>query len=80
MDFDVIVLGSGVAGLTCASRLSKLGFKVGVFEKHHIPGGYATNFKRRGYNFDVSLNIIFQEATLQISKDVDIISMFLYME
>ena len=56
MDFDVIVLGSGLAGLTCASRLSKLGFKVGVFEKHHIPGGYATNFKRRGYNFDVSLH------------------------
>ena len=56
MNFDVIVLGSGIAGLTCASRLSKLGFKVGVFEKHHIPGGYATNFKRHGYNFDVSLH------------------------
>ena len=56
MDFDVIVLGSGIGGLTCASRLSKLGFKVGVFEKHYIPGGYATNFKRRGYNFDVSLH------------------------
>ena len=56
MNFDIIVLGSGIAGLTCASRLSKLGYKVGVFEKHHIPGGYATNFKRRGYNFDVSLH------------------------
>lgn len=56
MDFDVIVLGSGLGGLTCASRLSKLGFKVGVFEKHYIPGGYATNFKRSGYNFDVSLH------------------------
>ena len=55
-DFDVIVLGSGIGGLTCASRLSKLGYKVGVFEKHHIPGGYATNFKRHGYNFDVSLH------------------------
>lgn len=56
MHFDVIVLGSGLGGLTCASRLSKLGLKVGVFEKHHIPGGYATNFNRRGYNFDVSLH------------------------
>lgn len=56
MNFDVIVLGSGIGGLTCASRLSNLGFKVGVFEKHYIPGGYATNFKRRGYNFDVSLH------------------------
>lgn len=56
MDFDIIVLGSGIGGLTCASRLSKLGYKVGVFEKHYIPGGYATNFKRKGYNFDVSLH------------------------
>ncbi len=56
MNFDIIILGSGIGGLTCASRLATLGYKVGVFEKHHIPGGYATNFKRRGYNFDVSLH------------------------
>ena len=56
MNFDVIILGTGMGGLTCASRLSKLGYKVGVFEKHFIPGGYATNFKRRGYTFDVSLH------------------------
>lgn len=56
MDFDVIILGSGIGGLTCATRLSKLGYKVAVFEKHFIPGGYATNFKRIGYNFDVSLH------------------------
>lgn len=55
-DFDVIVLGSGMGGLTCASRLSNLGYKVGVFEKHFLAGGYATNFKRKGYNFDVSLH------------------------
>lgn len=55
-NFDVIILGSGISGLTCASRLAKLGLKVCVFEKHYIPGGYATNFKRKGYNFDVSLH------------------------
>ncbi|MEG1284442.1 MAG: NAD(P)/FAD-dependent oxidoreductase [Romboutsia sp.] len=56
MDYDVIVIGSGIGGLTSASRLATLGYKVGVFEQHFIPGGYATNFKRKGYEFDVSLH------------------------
>lgn len=56
MNFDVIVIGSGVGGLTVASKLAKYGYKVGVFEQHFIPGGYATNFKRKDYTFDVSLH------------------------
>lgn len=56
MDYDVIVIGSGIGGLTLGSRIANCGYKVGVFEKHFIPGGYATNFKRKGYNFDVSLH------------------------
>lgn len=56
MDFDIIVVGAGLGGLTTASRLAVLGYKVGVFEQHFIAGGYATNFKRKGYQFDVSLH------------------------
>lgn len=56
MDYDVIVIGSGIGGLTSASRLSVLGYKVAVFEQHFIPGGYASNFKRKGYNFDIPLH------------------------
>lgn len=32
MKYDVIVIGSGLGGLTCASHLSVLGYKVAVFE------------------------------------------------
>ena len=56
MKYDVIVIGSGLGGLTCASHLSVLGYKVAVFEQHFLAGGYATNFKRHGYEFDVSLH------------------------
>ena len=36
---SVAVVGSGPAGLTCASDLAKLGYRVVVFEALHTPGG-----------------------------------------
>ena len=61
MHFDVVVVGAGLGGLTSALYLANKGKRVAVVEKHHIPGGYATNFKRKGkngkvYEFDVSLH------------------------
>ncbi|MGL5021550.1 MAG: NAD(P)-binding protein, partial [Mycoplasmatales bacterium] len=56
MEYDVIVIDAGLGGLTAANRLVVLGYKVGVFEQHFLAGGYATNFKRKNYNFDVSLH------------------------
>jgi glutamate synthase (NADPH/NADH) small chain len=35
----VAVIGSGPAGLTCASDLAKEGYEVTIFEAFHIPGG-----------------------------------------
>jgi carotene isomerase len=49
---DVIVIGSGIGGLCCASLLAKYGLKVTVCESHSIPGGAAHNFTRDGYKFD----------------------------
>ena len=59
--YDVIVIESGLDGLTASLKLAKSGKKVALFEKHSIPGGYATNFVRKGkdgnlYTFDVSLH------------------------
>ena len=56
MKYDIIVVGAGLGGLTVASRLSVLGYKVGVFEQHYQAGGYASNFRKEGYEFDVSLH------------------------
>jgi len=38
----VAVIGSGPAGLTCASELAKNGYPVTIFESLHIPGGVLT--------------------------------------
>ncbi len=58
LDYDVIIIGSGVGGLTAGNILSKEGYKVLIVEKHHIPGGYCTNFERKEFTFDASMHMI----------------------
>jgi all-trans-retinol 13,14-reductase len=55
--FDAVIVGSGLGGLSCAAAFARQGFKPLVVEKHDKPGGYATSFKRPGgFEFDVSLH------------------------
>jgi len=55
--YDVIVIGSGLAGLTGANVLAKQGYSVLLLEHHYQLGGMATWFKRRGgHIFDISLH------------------------
>jgi len=51
-DFDVIIIGSGIGGLTCGAFLARQGMRVAVCEKHFQIGGYAQNFTRKGFTFD----------------------------
>lgn len=56
-EYDVIVIGSGLAGLTSANTLAKAGHRVLLLEHHYQLGGMATWFKRRGgHIFDISLH------------------------
>ena len=54
--YDIIVIGSGLGGLTTANRLAYCGHKVLLLEHHHRLGGLATWFKRKGHIFDISLH------------------------
>jgi all-trans-retinol 13,14-reductase len=55
--FDAVIIGAGLGGLSCAAAFARQGFKPLVLEKHDKPGGYATTFQRPGgFVFDVSLH------------------------
>jgi len=54
-EYDVIIVGSGIGGLTCGALLSKWGYKVLVLEQHYQVGGYCSSFERRGFIFNAGV-------------------------
>ncbi len=57
-DYDVIVIGSGIGGLTCAALLARLGKRVCVLEQHYTAGGYTHAYENQGYEWDVGVHYI----------------------
>lgn len=57
-DYDVIIIGSGLAGMTAANILGRNGHSVLLLESHNKLGGFATWFFRenREHVFDISLH------------------------
>jgi all-trans-retinol 13,14-reductase len=56
-EFDAIIIGSGLGGLSCGYAFARKNFRALVLEQHDRPGGYATSFSRPGgFVFDVSLH------------------------
>lgn len=43
--YDVVIVGSGIGGLSCAAMLSLYGYSVAVFESHYAAGGCAHGFR-----------------------------------
>lgn len=54
--YDVIVVGAGNAGLAAAANTAKAGLKTLLLEKHNVPGGCATSFRRGRFEFEPSLH------------------------
>lgn len=56
--YDILIIGSGLGGLTCGSILSKEGFKVCVLEQNPQIGGCLQNFKRNEHVFDTGIHYV----------------------
>jgi len=54
----IIVIGSGVAGLTAAATLARAGHRVSVFEQYSQPGGVTAPYEKEGYRWDLGQLIV----------------------
>ena len=56
--YDTIIIGGGLAGLSCAALLAKSGQKIALLEKNRQLGGYATTYEVKGHRFDIAIQAI----------------------
>lgn len=61
--YDAIIIGAGNSGLTCALQLVKSGKKVLLLEKNSLPGGVTTSFTRGRFEFDATLQELWDFGT-----------------
>ncbi|MBN1266536.1 MAG: NAD(P)/FAD-dependent oxidoreductase [Anaerolineales bacterium] len=57
-DYDAVVIGAGIGGLSSASLLAHQGLKVLVVEQSGRIGGCCSTFERNGYLHDVGASIV----------------------
>ncbi|MEX0799706.1 MAG: NAD(P)/FAD-dependent oxidoreductase [Dehalococcoidia bacterium] len=58
-DWDAIVIGSGIGGLTTAAYLATNGLRTLVLEKHYVAGGNSHVFRRKQkFEFDVGVHYL----------------------
>ncbi|MGE4584963.1 MAG: FAD-dependent oxidoreductase [Sphaerochaeta sp.] len=58
-DFDVLVIGAGLSGLSSAALLAKRSVKVALVDKASCPGGSCGAFKREDAFFDQGSSMLF---------------------
>ncbi|MEM7757683.1 MAG: NAD(P)/FAD-dependent oxidoreductase [Cyanobacteria bacterium P01_A01_bin.40] len=59
-NFDYVILGGGLGGLSAAACLTRQGYRVAVLEQHYLPGGCCHTFSYGDYNFCADVHYIYQ--------------------
>lgn len=72
-NYDAVVIGAGNGGLVAAIRLLQGGAKTLLVEKHNIPGGFATSFRRGRFEFEASLHELNDFGTSDNAGDVRVL-------
>ena len=55
MEKNIIVIGAGIGGLSVGAFLAGRGYRVTIFEKNPVYGGYCQGFKRKGFLINPSV-------------------------
>ncbi len=87
-EFDVCIVGSGMAGLTVACLLAKEGLKVGVLEQNWLVGGCTSSYWRKGFVFEsgattlvgLDENMPLKYLLEQIEVEIDTVQLELPMQ
>jgi all-trans-retinol 13,14-reductase len=64
-NFDYVILGAGLGGLSAAACLTRQGYRVAVLEQHYLPGGCCHTFEYGDYSFCADVHYIYQCGTGQ---------------
>jgi phytoene desaturase len=66
-DYDIIVIGAGVGGLTAGSICARRGRKVLVLEQSDRIGGCCSTYEKEGYRFDVGASIVEEIQPIELA-------------
>ncbi|MFZ5773166.1 MAG: SDR family NAD(P)-dependent oxidoreductase, partial [Thermodesulfobacteriota bacterium] len=66
-EYDVIVIGAGIGGLTAGALLARRGKRVLVLEQHNKPGGFCTCWERYVRHNDRRLRFVFEAGVHDIA-------------
>ncbi len=63
-EYDAIIIGAGIGGLSCGALLAKGGCKTLVLEQYHNVGGCCSTFREKGFSFNLAADFLLEGPSL----------------